>query len=131
MGSDDFPLTQEFVSIMLGASRPTVTVVAGALPESRLDRFSPRSCRYQKTGKARSGVVRMLPGRDESPQQCDREGTLVARLDGTHYRHEWSVSRTVDESDDEKSSKPNEARSRRRSPTPHASIRLPSVRAAA
>jgi CRP-like cAMP-binding protein len=36
MGSDDFPLTQEFVSIMLGASRPTVTVVAGTLQKAGL-----------------------------------------------------------------------------------------------
>jgi CRP-like cAMP-binding protein len=31
MGSNDFPLTQEFVAMMLGATRPTVTVVAGTL----------------------------------------------------------------------------------------------------
>jgi len=31
MGSDQFPLTQTFVAMMLGASRPTVTVVAGTL----------------------------------------------------------------------------------------------------
>jgi len=36
MGSDDFPLTQEFVSMMLGASRPTVTVVAGTLQKAGL-----------------------------------------------------------------------------------------------
>jgi CRP-like cAMP-binding protein len=31
MGSDGFPLTQEFAAMMLGATRPTVTVVAGTL----------------------------------------------------------------------------------------------------
>jgi CRP-like cAMP-binding protein len=36
MGSDDFPLTQEFVSMMLGASRPTVTIVAGTLQKAGL-----------------------------------------------------------------------------------------------
>ena len=36
MGSDDFPLTQEFVAMMLGASRPTVTVVAGTLQKAGL-----------------------------------------------------------------------------------------------
>ena len=36
MGRDDFPLTQEFVSMMLGASRPTVTVVAGTLQKAGL-----------------------------------------------------------------------------------------------
>jgi CRP-like cAMP-binding protein len=36
MGSDEFPLTQEFVAMMLGASRPTVTVVAGTLQKAGL-----------------------------------------------------------------------------------------------
>jgi len=36
MGRDDFPLTQEFVAMMLGASRPTVTLVAGTLQKSGL-----------------------------------------------------------------------------------------------
>jgi CRP-like cAMP-binding protein len=31
MASDSFPLTQEFVAMMLGATRPTVTLVAGML----------------------------------------------------------------------------------------------------
>jgi CRP-like cAMP-binding protein len=34
--SDDFPLTQEFAAMMLGASRPTVTVVAGTLQKAGL-----------------------------------------------------------------------------------------------
>jgi CRP-like cAMP-binding protein len=36
MGTDEFPLTQEFVAMMLGASRPTVTVVAGTLQKAGL-----------------------------------------------------------------------------------------------
>jgi CRP-like cAMP-binding protein len=36
MGRDDFPLTQEFVAMMLGASRPTVTIVAGTLQKAGL-----------------------------------------------------------------------------------------------
>ena len=36
MGRDDFPLTQEFASMMLGASRPTVTLVAGTLQRAGL-----------------------------------------------------------------------------------------------
>jgi CRP-like cAMP-binding protein len=36
MESADFPLTQEFVAMMLGATRPTVTVVAGALQRAGL-----------------------------------------------------------------------------------------------
>src|SRR5436190_1551441 len=36
MDSDEFPLTQEFVAIMLGASRPTVTIVASTLQKAGL-----------------------------------------------------------------------------------------------
>jgi len=36
VGKDDFPLTQEFVAMMLGASRPTVTIVAGTLQKAGL-----------------------------------------------------------------------------------------------
>jgi CRP-like cAMP-binding protein len=36
MGSEDFPLTQEFVAMMLGATRPTVSVVAGTLQKAGL-----------------------------------------------------------------------------------------------
>jgi CRP-like cAMP-binding protein len=36
VGKDDFPLTQEFAAMMLGASRPTVTVVAGTLQKAGL-----------------------------------------------------------------------------------------------
>ena len=36
MASDEFPLTQEFVAMMLGATRPTVSVVAGALQRAQL-----------------------------------------------------------------------------------------------
>ena len=36
MGTDAFPLTQEFVAMMLGAARPTVTIVAGTLQKAGL-----------------------------------------------------------------------------------------------
>jgi hypothetical protein len=36
METDEFPLTQEFVAMMLGATRPTVTVVAGTLQKAGL-----------------------------------------------------------------------------------------------
>ena len=36
MESDHFPLTQEFVAMMLGASRPTVTIVASTLQKAGL-----------------------------------------------------------------------------------------------
>lgn len=37
--SDEFPLTQEWLAMMLGASRPTVTVAAGALQKAGLIRY--------------------------------------------------------------------------------------------
>jgi CRP-like cAMP-binding protein len=36
MATDEFPLTQEFVAMMLGATRPTVSVVAGLLQKAGL-----------------------------------------------------------------------------------------------
>jgi len=39
MERHDFPLTQEFVAMMLGATRPTVTVVAGTLQKAGLIRY--------------------------------------------------------------------------------------------
>jgi CRP-like cAMP-binding protein len=36
MGTDEFSLTQEFAAMMLGATRPTVTVVAGVLQKAGL-----------------------------------------------------------------------------------------------
>jgi CRP-like cAMP-binding protein len=36
MGRDDFPLTQEFVAMMLGVSRPTVSIVASTLQRAGL-----------------------------------------------------------------------------------------------
>jgi CRP-like cAMP-binding protein len=36
IGQNEFPLTQEFVAMMLGASRPSVTIVAGTLQKAGL-----------------------------------------------------------------------------------------------
>jgi CRP-like cAMP-binding protein len=36
VGEDDFPMTQEFAAMMLGASRPAVTMVAGTLQRAGL-----------------------------------------------------------------------------------------------
>ena len=36
MGSDGFAMTHEFIAMMLGATRPTVTVVAGTLQKAGL-----------------------------------------------------------------------------------------------
>jgi Mn-dependent DtxR family transcriptional regulator len=42
IGTDDFPLTQEFAAMMLGTSRPTVTVVAGTLQKAGLIKYHRR-----------------------------------------------------------------------------------------
>jgi CRP-like cAMP-binding protein len=39
VGKSEFPLTQEFVAIMLGTTRPTVTVVAGTLQRAGLIKY--------------------------------------------------------------------------------------------
>jgi CRP-like cAMP-binding protein len=39
MGRESCPLTQEFVAMMLGATRPTVTIVAGTLQRAGLSRY--------------------------------------------------------------------------------------------
>jgi CRP-like cAMP-binding protein len=39
MDCNDFPLTQEFAAMMLGASRPTVTIVASTLQKAGLIRY--------------------------------------------------------------------------------------------
>src|SRR5688572_15527322 len=39
VGKDNFPLTQEFAAMMLGTSRPTVTVVAGTLQKAGLIKY--------------------------------------------------------------------------------------------
>jgi CRP-like cAMP-binding protein len=36
VGGDEFQLSHEFLAMMLGATRPTVTVVAGTLQKARL-----------------------------------------------------------------------------------------------
>ena len=56
MESDDFPLTQELLAMMLGATRPTVSLVAGTLQRAGLD-LPPR------------------PG--EGPGLCEARGRLV------------------------------------------------------
>src|SRR4051794_28084288 len=42
MDSNEFPLTQEFVAMMLGVARPTVTVVAGTVQTAGVGSYSPR-----------------------------------------------------------------------------------------
>ena len=64
MGRDDFPLTQEFVAMMLGATRPTVSVVAGTLQKAGLITYHRGHVTVVNRQKLEDGLVRMLPGGD-------------------------------------------------------------------
>jgi CRP-like cAMP-binding protein len=59
VGSDDFPITQEFLAQMLGVRRPSVTVVAGILQQAGFIRY--RRGRIQITDRA---------GLEESACEC-------------------------------------------------------------
>ena len=58
VGKDEFPLTQEFVAIMLGTSRPTVTVVAGTLQKAVRTSKPPRCECYQTATDLLKAVTR-------------------------------------------------------------------------
>jgi len=69
IGSAEFPLTQEFVAIMLGASRPTVTVVAGTLQGAGLITYH-------------RGIIRILDREklEEVSCECYQTATELLRL---------------------------------------------------
>ena len=77
MESDDFPLTQEFVAMMLGASRPTVTIVAGTLQKAGLITYH-------------RGRVSIVDGRRLEAASCEcyrtATGLLRAVTDGAGPR---------------------------------------------
>ena len=58
MDDDNFPLTQEFVAMMLGATRPTVTVVAVTLQRAGLIKYH-------------RGHVTILDGRKLEAASCE------------------------------------------------------------
>jgi CRP-like cAMP-binding protein len=73
---DEFPLTQEFAAMMLGATRPTVTVVAGTLQKADLiayqrgritivdrQRLEQASCEYYGIATALPDDVTNTAGR--------------------------------------------------------------------
>ena len=66
MEATEFPLTQEFVAMMLGATRQTVTVVAGELQKAGLITYQRGKIRDRQPQGPRSGVVRVLQGVGES-----------------------------------------------------------------
>ena len=75
MESNEFPLTQEFVAMMLGASRPTVSVVAGTLQKAGLIKY-------------RHGRVTIVDRKhlEAASCECYRAATdlLKAVTDGSH-----------------------------------------------
>jgi CRP-like cAMP-binding protein len=76
MESDEFPLTQEFAAMMLGASRPTVTVVAGTLQKAGLIEYH-------------RGQVTILDGKalEDASCECYRAATdLLRRVTGNGSR---------------------------------------------
>ncbi len=75
VGRDEFPLTQEFVAMMLGVARPTVTIVAGTLQKAGLIAY-------------RRGIVAILDreGLEAAACECYRVGTDLL-LSVTNKRH--------------------------------------------
>jgi CRP-like cAMP-binding protein len=51
MESDEFPLTQEFAAMMLGATRPTVSIVAGTLQKAGLITYRRGRVKVLNRGK--------------------------------------------------------------------------------
>ena len=73
MDSDEFPLTQEFVAMMLGASRPTVTVVAGTLQKAGLITYH-------------RGQVKIVDGKKLEAASCECYRTATDLLNGVTRR---------------------------------------------
>ena len=74
VGKDDFPLTQEFAAMMLGTSRPTVTVVAGTLQKAGLIKYHRGTSRSSiaKTSKPPRASVIKPPLIYSTPLRPDR-----------------------------------------------------------
>jgi CRP-like cAMP-binding protein len=68
IGKDEFPLTQEFVAMMLGVARPTVTIVAGTLQKAGLITY-------------RRGTINILDREklEAASCECYRVGTALLR----------------------------------------------------
>jgi len=81
MGSDDFPLTQEFVAMMLAVARPSVSVVAATLQKAGLIKY-------------RHGRVKILDGDQLEAASCECYGAATSLLrsvtDGTRTRSRMS-----------------------------------------
>lgn len=67
MESDEFPLTQEFAAMMLGAARPTVSLIAGALQSAGLIEYH-------------RGLVTVLDRRQLEAASCECYRVTTAML---------------------------------------------------
>ena len=68
LGIDEFPLTQEFLSTMLGVRREGVSKAAGALQAARLIRYS-------------RGIITLLNRRGLEAKSCDCYAIIKAETD--------------------------------------------------
>jgi len=66
VGKDEFPLTQEFVAMMLGVARPTVTIVAGTLQKAGLITYRRGTVTILDRGKLEAAAC-----------ECYRVGTAL------------------------------------------------------
>jgi CRP-like cAMP-binding protein len=73
MESDEFPLTQEFAAMMLGASRPTVTIVASTLQKAGLITY-------------RRGHLTIVDGKRLEAASCECYRTTTELLDAVTER---------------------------------------------
>ena len=74
VGKDSFPLTQEFLAMMLGAARPTVTIVAGTLQRAGLINYK----RGQLTVEDRDGLEKASCERYAATTNLITQVTLAA-----------------------------------------------------
>jgi hypothetical protein len=61
IGSDELPLTHEFLSMMLAVRRAGVTVATGTLQQGRPGPEPPRACHLARSRRPRGGLLRVLP----------------------------------------------------------------------
>lgn len=73
MESDEFPLTQEFAAIMLGVSRPAVTIVASTLQKAGLITYH-------------RGQIKILDGRKLEAASCECYRTTTEALEAVRNR---------------------------------------------
>ena len=79
IGSNEFPMTQEFLAMMLGASRPTVTLVAGTLQQAGLIKY-------------RRGLITVVDGAALEEASCECYRVVTEMLNGATNRKSVRVA---------------------------------------